>query len=358
MKSLLYSSLKIRDIEFRNRIFVSPMCMYSAVDGVPQPWHYVHLGSRAVGGAALVIAEATAVNAEGRISPQDTGIWNQTQVDAWKPIATFIRDQGAVAGIQLAHAGRKASTAPPLEGGKAVGPDKKGWTPVGPSSSAFSADYAKPRELEVGEISKVVADFVAAAKRALEAGFQLVELHMAHGYLMHEFLSPLTNQRKDQYGGTLENRLRMPLEVARAVREAWPSNLPLFARISATDWVEGGWDVDQSIALAKELKKIGVDLIDTSSGGAVPDAKIPVAPGYQVPLAERIRKESGMLTGAVGMITRPEHAEEVLANGRADVVFLARELLRDPYWPLHSAAALRAEAPWPTQYGYAVAKGH
>lgn len=350
MKSLLFSPLKIRDLEFRNRIFVSPMCQYSAIEGVPQPWHMVHLGSRAVGGAALVMAEATSVSPVGRISPADTGIWNQEQVTAWKPIVKFIRDQGAVPAIQLAHAGRKASTAAPWNGDGAIDPSQGGWETIAPSPIAFNNEYTTPREIAASEIPKLVEEFTAAARRSLEAGFQVAELHMAHGYLMHEFLSPLSNQRKDDYGGSLENRMRFPLAVARAVRAVWPENLPVFARISATDWVQGGWDIEQSVAFARELKKIGIDLVDSSSGGTTPDAKIPVAPGYQVPLAERIRKESGIMTGAVGMITRAEHAEEILANGRADVIFLARELLRDPYWPLHVAPALRAKGPWPVQY--------
>lgn len=326
------------------------MCMYSAVDGVPQPWHYVHLGTRAVGGAGLVMAEASAVSAEGRISPQDCGIWNNEQVQAWKPITQFIRDQGARAAIQLAHAGRKASTAAPWLGERSASAEDGGWNPIAPSSIPFRPESLVPRAMSAADIERVCKEFVQGTKNALAAGFEVVEIHAAHGYLLHEFLSPLSNQRKDEYGGSLENRMRFPLKVAKLVRETWPKHLPVFVRISATDWADGGWNLEESVHFAKELKTLGIDLVDCSSGGLVPNAKIPVAPGYQVPLAERIREESGLMTGAVGLITRAEHAEEVLANGRADVVFLARELLRDPYWPLHSAPVLRTEAAWPKQY--------
>ena len=354
MKSLLYSPLKIREMTFKNRIFVSPMCQYSAIDGIPQPWHMVHLGSRAVGGAGLVMAEATGVSPEARISPGDTGLWNREQVNAWKPITEFIKSHGAVPAVQLAHAGRKASTAEPwFEGGRYLKPNERGWETLGPSAIAFDENHAPPRAMTTEDIAKVVDQFGASTRLALEAGFECIEIHMAHGYLMHEFLSPLSNRREDDYGGSLENRMRFALEVAAEVRSLWPARLPVFARISATDWVDGGWDIEQSIALCRELKRIGIDLVDASSGGNVPKAKIPVAPGYQVPLAQRIREESGIMTGAVGLITKPEHAEEILANGRADVVFLARELLRDPYWPLHSAKALRAEIEWPKQYSRA-----
>jgi 2,4-dienoyl-CoA reductase-like NADH-dependent reductase (Old Yellow Enzyme family) len=302
------------------------------------------------GGAGLVIAEASAVLPEGRISPADTGIWSDAHAEAWAPIAHFIAQQGAVPAIQLAHAGRKASTDAPWRGGGPVGPGARGWRPVGPSPLAFAPGYPVPRELSAEEMTAVVGAFRDAARRAGQAGFEVVEIHMAHGYLLHQFLSPLTNHRTDEYGGSLENRMRLPLEVARAVREAFPVERPVFVRLSATDWVEGGWDLGQSVVLARELREAGVDLVDCSSGGTVPDAKVPVAPGYQVPFAEAIRERAGILTGAVGMITEAVQAEAVVAGGRADLVLLAREMLRDPYWPLHAARALGAEAGWPVQY--------
>jgi 2,4-dienoyl-CoA reductase-like NADH-dependent reductase (Old Yellow Enzyme family) len=341
--------MRLRGLELRNRIFVSPMCQYSAVDGMPDDWHLVHLGSRAVGGAALVIAEATAVSPEGRISPDDTGIWNDEQADAWARIARFVRDQGAAAGVQLAHAGRKASTHSPWKGHGSVPAAEGGWETLAPSAVAFGR-YAPPREMDEREIEKVVEDFATAAERAREAGFQTVELHMAHGYLLHQFLSPLSNHRTDEYGGSLENRARLPLRVARVVRERWPEDLPLLVRVSGTDWVEGGWDVEQTVQLARWLRDEGVDLIDCSSGGLVPAAEIPVRPGYQVPIAQAVRERAGLPTAAVGLITEPEQAEEIVASGRADAVMLARALLRDPYWPLHAARALGAEVPWPVQY--------
>src|SRR5450432_2482945 len=292
----LFTPLRIRGIEFKNRIVVSPMCQYSAKDGHPQTWHLVHLGSRAVGGASAVIAEATAVEERGRISPGDTGIYNDAHIASWKPIAEFIRASGAVPGIQLAHAGRKGSTARPWEGGKIVTIENGGWEPVAPSAIAFDKDYPMPRALMLPEIEGVVAAFRRAAERALAAGFELVEIHGAHGYLLHEFLSPLSNIRNGEYGGSLENRMRFALRVAKAVREVWPARLPLFFRVSATDWQEGGWDLPQSIELARQLKTLGVDLMDVSSGGNVPQAKIPVGPGYQVPFAEAMRKEAGIAT--------------------------------------------------------------
>jgi 2,4-dienoyl-CoA reductase-like NADH-dependent reductase (Old Yellow Enzyme family) len=340
----------LRSLEFRNRIFVSPMCQYSATDGLPHDWHFVHLGTRAVGGASLIIAEATAVTPEGRITAGDLGIWNDRHVEAFRRIPAFVAAQGAIPGIQLAHAGRKASTAPPWKGGGPVQSSEGGWQPVAPSAIPFDTHSPLPHELTQSEIAEHVSRFVEGAMRSLEAGFKVVELHMAHGYLMHEFLSPLTNKRSDEYGGSLEGRARFPLHVAKAVRDVWPQDLPLFVRISATDWVEGGWDLEQSVTLSKWLRDIGVDLIDCSSGGLVPHAKVPVGPGYQVPFAATIRREVNMPTGAVGMITDPHQAEGILQRGEADAIILARELLRDPYWPMHAAKALDVDLPWPVQY--------
>jgi 2,4-dienoyl-CoA reductase-like NADH-dependent reductase (Old Yellow Enzyme family) len=346
----LFSPFKLREVEFKNRIFVSPMCQYSAEDGIAETWHLVHLGSRAVGGAALVMVEATAVLPEGRISPSDLGIWSDRHAEALAPIAHFIRAQGSVPAIQLAHAGRKASTHSPWLGQGAVVAENGGWQVVAPSVVPFSSVYPTPRELAETEMDGIVTAFVDAAKRSLAAGFEVVEIHMAHGYLLHEFLSPLSNRRTDQYGGSLENRARLPLKVAQAVRDVWPKNLPLFVRISATDWVEGGWDLAQSVQLCHWLKKTGVDLIDCSSGGMTPDAKIPAAPGFQTPFATTIRKETGITVGAVGLITAAEQAEQIVATQQADAIFLARELLRDPYWPLHAAHKLGVTVAWPKQY--------
>jgi 2,4-dienoyl-CoA reductase-like NADH-dependent reductase (Old Yellow Enzyme family) len=346
----LFSPFRIREIELRNRIVVSPMCEYSAKDGHPQTWHLVHLGSRAIGGAALVFTEATAVEERGRISSADTGIYEDAHVESWRPIAEFIRSHGAIAGMQLAHAGRKASTAPPWTGGKPVSVQDGGWEPVGPSAHAFDAGYTVPRELSVAEIAGIVAAFRKSAERALAAGFEVIEIHAAHGYLLHQFLSPLSNTRTDEYGGAFENRIRVTLKVARAVREVWPQRLPLFVRVSATDWKEGGWDLAQTIELARQLKPLGVDLIDTSSGGLVPGVKVPLGPGYQTGFAESIRKEAGIATGAVGMISEPTQAETILATEQADLVFLAREMLRDPYWPRRAAKALDAKIKAPVQY--------
>jgi len=346
----LFSPFKIREIELRNRIVVSPMCEYSAKDGHPQTWHLVHLGSRAIGGAGLVFTEATAVEERGRISSADTGIYEDAHVESWRPIAEFIRSHGAVPGMQLAHAGRKASTAPPWTGGKAVSVQEGGWEPVGPSALAFDAGYTVPRELSAAEIAGIVAVFRKSAERALAAGFEVIEIHAAHGYLLHQFLSPLSNTRTDEYGGAFENRIRVTLKVARAVREVWPQRLPLFVRVSATDWKEGGWDLEQTIELARQLKPLGVDLIDTSSGGLVPGVKIPLGPGYQTGFAEAIRKEAGIATGAVGMISEPTQAETILTTEQADLVFLAREMLRDPYWPRRAAKALDAKIKAPVQY--------
>jgi 2,4-dienoyl-CoA reductase-like NADH-dependent reductase (Old Yellow Enzyme family) len=346
----LFSPLKIREIELKNRIVVSPMCEYSAKDGHPQTWHLVHLGSRAIGGAGLVFTEASAVEERGRISSADTGIYGDAHVESWRPIVEFIRSQDAIPGMQIAHAGRKASTMPPWTGGKPIAVQEGGWEPVGPSALAFDAGYTVPRELPVGEIAEIVAAFRNSAERALAAGFEVIEIHAAHGYLLHQFLSPLSNARTDDYGGKFENRIRLTTQVARAVREVWPQRLPLFVRVSATDWKEGGWDLGQTIELARQLKPLGVDLIDVSSGGAIPGAKIPFGPGYQTIFSEAIRKEAGIATGAVGMINEPVQAETILATEQADLVFLARELLRDPYWPRRAAKALDVKIKAPVQY--------
>ena len=348
--SHLFSPLQQRSVAFRNRLVVSPMCQYSASDGVPDDWHLVHLGSRAVGGAAAVIAEATAVAPEGRISPGDTGIWNDAQANAWARIAAFVEAQGAVAGIQLAHAGRKASTHAPWLGRGEVAVQAGGWIPVAPSALAFDADQAPPQALDRAGIDKVIADFASAARRSLAAGFRLLEVHAAHGYLLHQFLSPLSNLREDDYGGSFENRARLLHEVLAAVRREWPQDLPLWVRVSATDWADGGWDIEQSVALSRQLSGHGVDLVDVSSGGLVPNVQIPLAPGYQVPFAARIRREAGIPTGAVGLITDAQQAEALVASGQADMVLLARELLRDPYFPQRAAKQLGATMPVPVQY--------
>ena len=346
----LFSPLQIREIELKNRIVVSPMCEYSAKEGHPQAWHLVHLGSRAIGGAGLVFTEASAVEKRGRISSADTGIYEDAHIESWRPIVEFIRSHGAVPGMQLAHAGRKASTMPPWTGGKPVSVQDGGWEPVGPSALAFDAGYTVPHALSVNEIAEIVGAFKKSAERALAAGFEIIEIHSAHGYLLHQFLSPLSNTRTDEYGGKLENRIRLTAQVVRAVREVWPQRLPLFVRVSATDWKEGGWDLAQTIALARELKPLGVDLIDASSGGTALGVKIPLGPGYQTGFAEAIRKEAGIATGAVGMITEPIQAETILATEQADLVFLARELLRDPYWPRRAAKALDVKIKAPVQY--------
>jgi 2,4-dienoyl-CoA reductase-like NADH-dependent reductase (Old Yellow Enzyme family) len=348
--SALFQPLTLREVTLRNRIAVSPMCQYSADDGLPNDWHFVHLGSRAVGGAGLVIAEASAVTADGRISPADTGLWSDEQAEAWARIARFVSEQGAVAGVQLAHAGRKASTEVPWRGGRPVDGAEGGWQPVAPSPLPFAPGYPVPRELAIDEIERVVGAFRDAARRAEQAGFALVEIHMAHGYLLHQFLSPLSNQRSDEYGGSLENRMRLPLAVAAAVREAFPVERPVLARLSATDWVEGGWDLEQSIELARALGERGVDLVDCSSGGTSPDARVPLGPGYQVDFAAAIRKRAGIATGAVGLITEPAQAEAIVASGQADIVLFARQMLRDPYWPLRAARTLGVELAWPNQY--------
>jgi len=348
----LFSRWRLRSLELRNRIVVSPMCEYSSTDGFASDWHLVHLGSRAVGGAALVFTEATAVTPEGRISPDDLGLWSDDHVPMLRRITAFIREHGAAPGIQLAHAGRKASTAAPWKGGKPLSPEAGAWQVVGPSSIAFADGYPVPRELSPGEIAGVVAAFVGAARRAHAAGFQVLELHAAHGYLLHEFLSPLSNHRSDAYGGSLENRMRFLVELATAVRAVWPGELPLFVRLSATDWVEGGWTPSDSVALARRLAPLGVDVFDCSSGGNVAHAQIPLGPGYQVPFAAQLRAEAGVATAAVGLITAPEQADHIVRTGQADAVVLARELLRHPYWPLEAARRLghTEAAPWPNQY--------
>ncbi len=346
--SQLFAPLWIRDISFNNRIVVSPMCQYSSHDGMAEDWHLVHLGSRAVGGAGLIFTEATAVSPEGRISPFDLGIWKDEHIDGLRKIVKFVRGQGSEIGIQLAHAGRKASVSEPWNGGKLV--KHGGWQPVAPSAVTFGEGYAEPAELTTEGIGKVIEDFRAAARRAMKTGFKVVEIHAAHGYLLHEFLSPLANRRTDQYGGSWENRVRLLSEVVVAVRMAWPAGYPLFVRISATDWTEGGWSIDDSVRLAGVLKGLGVDVVDCSSGGVVPGIKIPVGPGYQVGLAERVRS-AGVLTAAVGMITEAAQAEAILGAGQADLIVMARELLRDPYFPLHAAKELEfSDIHWPLQY--------
>ncbi len=351
MASTLFSPLQIRDVKFRNRIGVSPMCQYSSTDGFANHWHLVHLASRAVGGAGLVFTEATAVVPEGRISPQDLGIWQDEHIDFLKSITSFIHQQGAVAGIQLAHAGRKASTQRPWEGGKPLPADHpEAWQTVGPSPIPFSDNHPTPHALSIDEINALVGQFQKAAERALEAGFKVIEIHAAHGYLLHEFLSPLSNERTDAYGGTFANRIRIVIEIADAIRKVWPAGLPLFTRISASDWIEGGWTADDSVALANELMQHGVDLVDCSSGGNAAHAHIPVEPGYQVPFAEKVKKETGILTAAVGMILDAQQAEDIIASEKADLVLLAREFLRDPYFPLHAAKQLSEDIAWPPQY--------
>ena len=337
----LFEPFTLKSITLRNRIGVSPMCMYSSSDGLATDWHLVHLGARAAGGAALIIAEATAVSPTGRITPGDAGIWSDHQIEPLMRINQFIKSQGAIAGIQLAHAGRKASARRPWEGGGHLSDDEGGWLTVAPSAVAFGGALSRtPHSLSVEEIADVQADFVAATKRALAAGYEWLELHAAHGYLAHQFLSPLSNHRIDLYGGGFENRIRFLIETARAVRAVWPERLPLTVRLSCTDWVEGGWTIEESVELARRLKAGGLDLIDCSSGGSAPAARIPIAPGYQVSFAERIRREAGIATAAVGMITEPAQADEIIRGEKADLVLLARELLRDPNWPLRAAGEL------------------
>jgi 2,4-dienoyl-CoA reductase (NADPH2) len=350
----LLTPLTIRGVTFRNRIVVSPMCQYCAKDGMADDWHLVHLGSRAVGGAGLVFVEATAVSPEGRITPGDLGIWTDAHADPLARIAAFVTRMGAVPGIQLAHAGRKASCRVPWEGGEQLPLGAGGWQTLGPSAVPFRDGDRPPQPLDEAGIRNVIGQFKGAAQRAVKAGFRVIELHSAHGYLLHEFLSPLSNRRTDRYGGSFENRTRIVREAVSALREVVPQELPLFVRISVTDWVEGGWDLPQSVELAKALKPLGVDLIDCSSGALVPHAKIPVGKGYQVPFADAIREQAGIMTGAVGLITEAHQADEVVTSGAADLVFLAREMLREPYWALKAQQALNQEPSWPTQYGYAV----
>jgi 2,4-dienoyl-CoA reductase-like NADH-dependent reductase (Old Yellow Enzyme family) len=350
----LFTPLRLREIAFKNRIGVSPMCQYSAKDGHPGTWHLVHLGSRAVGGAALVMTEASAVQEVGRISPADAGIYLDAHVDSWRPIVQFLKEQGAVPGMQLAHAGRKASTGVPwFNGGGPLSHEQGGWTPVSSTDVPFDVGHPVPRALTHAGLDEIVADFQQATRRALAAGFQFVEIHAAHGYLLHQFYSPLSNDRKDDYGGSFENRIRLLLRVTQAIRETLPQTLPLLVRISATDWKEGGWNLQQSIELCRRLKGLGVDLVDVSSGGILPGIRIPAGPGYQVEFAEAIRRQAGVPTAAVGMITDAAQAESIIATGQADMVFLARELLRDPYWPRRAAAALQAKIKPPVQYGRA-----
>jgi 2,4-dienoyl-CoA reductase-like NADH-dependent reductase (Old Yellow Enzyme family) len=354
----LFDPLAIREVKFSNRVFVSPMCQYSSQDGYANDWHFVHLGTRAVGGAGLVFTEATAVLPEGRISPQDLGIWADDHIEMLNRIARFIHEQGSVPGMQLAHAGRKASTRRPWEAPGTVPESEGGWKKVvAPSALPFADNYPMPQALTADGIQEVVSAFAAAARRACQAGFRVLEIHAAHGYLIHEFLSPLSNRREDDYGGSFENRTRLCREIVAAVRSCWPKELPLFLRISATDWISGGWDIQQSVRLAAQLKEMGIDLIDCSSGGNVPHAKIPIGPGYQVAFAERIRREAGTMTGAVGLITSPVQAEHIVRTEQADAVIIAREFLRDPYWPWRAARELEQAIAWPVQYLRAAPKG-
>ncbi len=346
----LFSPLTFRQLTFKNRIAVSPMCQYSCEDGFATDWHLVHLGSRAVGGAALVMVEATAVEDRGRISPADMGLWKDEQIPALARVASVIKSNDAIPGIQLAHAGRKASTRPPWDGGQVLPPDIGGWVAVAPSPVPFLSGDPVPAELSAGEIAHIVNSFAAAAHRALEAGFEVVEIHGAHGYLIHEFLSPLSNQRQDGYGGSFENRIRFALEISRRVRAIWPDSWPVFMRLSCSDWVDGAWDIVQSVELARRLRDIGIDLIDCSSGGAAPHVRIPLGPGYQVPFASQIRREARIATGAVGMITDPQQAEQIVSQGDADIVLLARAMLRDPYWALNAARTLGFPIELPKQY--------
>ena len=353
----LFSELKLRSATLSNRIGVSPMCQYSCVDGYANDWHFAHLASRAVGGAALVFTEAAAVAPEGRISPEDLGAWSEKHFEPLERIARFVASQGAIAGIQLAHAGRKGSTYRPWSGQGAIPEARGGWRPLGPSAVAFAENYWTPTELSVVRIGQLQQAFATAAARAYAAGFRVIEMHAAHGYLFHEFYSPFSNRRSDAYGGGFENRTRMLRETVAAVREALPDSCPLLVRISSTDWTEGGWDAEQSVALARELKTLGVDAIDCSSGGNVEKAAIPIGAGYQVPFAARIRREAEIATAAVGMITEPAQADQIVRNGEADIVLIARETLRDPYWPLHAAQALGQTVPWPAQYLRAAPRG-
>lgn len=346
----LFSPLRLRSLELKNRIVVSPMCEYSAVDGFANDWHVVHLGSRAVGGAGTVIAEATAVSPEGRITPEDLGLWSDAHVAGLERITRFISAQGCVPGIQLAHAGRKASRTSPWKGDHPLNPEEGGWTTVSASGLPFREGEGAPEALDEAGLAKVREDFTRSARYAVQAGFKVLEIHAAHGYLFHQFLSPLSNKRQDNYGGSLENRSRLLREVTSSIRAVWPSDLPLFVRLSVTDWDPSGWTPDDSVYLARQLRDLGVDLIDCSSGGILPHIRIPLGPGYQVPLAEKVRTETGIPTGAVGLITAAAQAEAILEQGQADLIFLARQLLRDPYFPLHAARELGVDLPWPVQY--------
>ena len=348
--SRLFTPIRLRSVDIRNRIFMSPMCQYSAHDGMPGEWHHVHYGARAAGGAGLVMMEATAVSPEGRITPYDLGLWTDRQAEALRPIVSFIKEQGAIPAIQIAHAGRKACSDQPWKGGLPIKQKDGGWQPLAPSALAFSPASCIPKEMNQADIDNVVSQFAAATKRALTAGFEVVEIHMAHGYLLHEFLSPLTNRRTDAYGGSFENRSRLPLQVAKIVRELWPGDKPVMVRISATDWVEGGWDLPGSIELVRQLKSIGIDLVDVSTGGLTPDAAIPLAPGFQTPYAAAIRRETGMMVSTVGLITDAMQAEHILVTEQADAVSIGRELLRNSNWPLQAARSLRDDIPWPAQY--------
>lgn len=346
----LFEPVTFRELTLRNRIVVSPMCQYSAYEGFINDWHFVHLASRAVGGAGLVFTEATAVTPEGRISPEDLGIWDDVHAGAFERTARFVKGEGAAFGIQLAHSGRKGSTVRPWDGQGAVPAGAGGWQPIAPSAVPFADNYPMPCEMTHDDIARIVDAFRRAALRALHVGFDVVEVHAAHGYLIHEFLSPLSNRRTDEYGGSFDNRVRLCIEVVDAVRSVWSDPLPLFVRISSTDWTDGGWDIEQSVELARRLRGHGVDLIDCSSGGNVASAKIPLGPGYQVAFAERIRRDGAIATGAVGLITDPKEADAIIRDGRADVILLARAMLRDPYWPLRAARELGYDVPWPAQY--------
>jgi 2,4-dienoyl-CoA reductase-like NADH-dependent reductase (Old Yellow Enzyme family) len=346
----LFSELRLRDVVLANRVGVSPMCQYSCENGFANGWHFVHLGARAVGGAGLVFTEAAAVTPEGRISPQDLGVWSEGHFEPLERIVRFVNQQGSVAGIQLAHAGRKASTYRPWSGNGAVSEAEGGWQPIAPSPVKFSQNYAMPREMTLSDIAAVQNAFAIAAERAYRAGFRVIEIHAAHGYLLHEFLSPLSNQRSDEYGGEVDNRTAFLRETVEAVRKVLPERCPLFVRVSATDWVDGGWDIGQSVALARELKLLGVDLIDVSSGGNAERAAIPVGPGYQTEFAWRIRREAAIVTSTVGMITSASQADHIIRTGQADLVLLAREFLRNPHWPLHAAQELGHKMAWPAQY--------
>ncbi|MDD2850914.1 MAG: NADH:flavin oxidoreductase/NADH oxidase [Desulfuromonadaceae bacterium] len=356
--SHLFEPLTMRGVTLPNRISLSPMCQYSSENGCANDWHLVHYGSRAAGGAGLIMTEAVAVTPQGRISPRDLGLWNDEQGESLARIVDFIRQRGSVAGIQLAHAGRKASSAPPWENRAVTLPETEGgWPIVAPSALPFDEGCLVPAVLSDGEINVITAAFVQAARRSLQAGFTVLEIHAAHGYLLHQFLSPLSNQRSDRYGGSFENRTRLVKDVVREVRTVWPENLPLLVRVSATDWVEGGWDVEQSVELVRQLMPLGVDLVDCSSGGCVPRANIPLGAGYQTGFAGQVRRETGCKTGAVGMITAPAQADHIIRSGQADLVLLARELLRDPYWPFRAARELGLSTPWPAQYVRAAPPG-